>query len=141
MKAGIQTFLDEAGDAACYGIDIVKLAERFLCREIDVITALEAGINYGFIHYDWKNPDDNDNFFVLKPDGFLGFLTGRKWTVHKEAPDYVPLADELVVERWERIRTGSVIGHFKLPDWDSLVRSLTVLYGKIVSLRVFTLVS
>jgi hypothetical protein len=139
MRAGIQTFLDEAGDAACYAIDIVKIAERFLCREIDVVTALEAGINYGFVHYNWNNPADNDNFFVKQPAELLGFLTSRKWTVRKEMPDYVPQPGELVVQRWERKRTGSTIGHFRLPDWDSLVASQTVRYGELVSLRIFAL--
>jgi hypothetical protein len=41
------------------------------------------------------------------------------------------------VDRWERVRTGAVTGHFRLPDWDSLHDSQTVKYGKIVSRRVF----
>jgi hypothetical protein len=57
--------------------------------------------------------------------------------VEKTGPNYTPAKGEYVVDRWERVKTGAVIGHFRLPDWDSLYDSMTVRYGKIVSKRVF----
>ena len=137
MKAGIQTFLSEAGDAACYALDIVQIASRHIGRDIDPIYALDRGIAARMIHYSWANPDDNDNFFVTDPAGLLTLLTGDVWTVEKVGPDYVASVGEHVVERWERQVTGSTIGHFRLPDWDSLVDSKTVRFGAIVSKRVF----
>ena len=137
MKPGIQTFLAEAGEAACYALAIIKLSRRIEGEFGDPVEDLVAGINHGFIHYNWADPDDNDNFFVTNPEEFLGFLTGRAWTVRKESPDYLAKPGELIVQRWERQITGQTISHFRLPDWDSFVNSKTVKFGKVASLRVF----
>jgi hypothetical protein len=64
-------------------------------------------------------------------------FTGGRWSVEKTGPEYRPSPGEYVVDYWERTKTGAVIGHFRLPDWDSLHDSMTVRYGKIVSKRVF----
>jgi hypothetical protein len=137
MKHSIQTFLAEAGEAACYALDIIKIAEIFTRREFDPLTALQRGIETGFIKYDPQNPHDNDNFYVNDPANYLGLLTGELWTVTKEAPDYRPMLTDWVVERWERMRGQVTTSHFRLPDWDSLYDSQTVKFGKIASLRVF----
>ncbi len=137
MKPAIQTFLAEAGESACYALDIIKIAEIFTRREFDPLVALQRGIEVGYIKYDPKNPQDNDNFYVDKPADFLGLLTGELWTVTKEYPDYKPMLTDWIVERWERTRGQITTSHFRLPDWDSLFDSQTVKYGKIVSKRVF----
>lgn len=137
MKQGIQTLLIEAGEAACYALDIIEIAERERKQKIDTLEALYFGIERGYIHYNKDNPNDNDNFFVENPPAFLSMLAGGMWTVEKTGPNYLPNPGEYVVDRWERVKTGTVIGHFRLPDWDSLHDSMTVRYGKIVSKRVF----
>jgi hypothetical protein len=139
MRAGIQTLLGEAGEAACYALSILEIAERELWggQKIDPVDALYLGIEKGYIHYNEKDPDDNDNFFVEDPAALLAMFAGGRWTVEKAGPDYVPVKGERVVDRWERNITGVVIGHFRLPDWDSLHDSKTVKYGQIVSKRVF----
>jgi hypothetical protein len=137
MRPGIQTFLDAAGDAACYALDIIQIAERELGGEIDPVAALEDGIEHGYIRYDWDNPGADDAWFVDAPHRFLALLTGDEWTVSKEAADYRPRPGEHVVERWERQKTGTTTSHFRLPDWDSLRDSQTVKYGRLVSTRVF----
>jgi hypothetical protein len=137
MKKGIQTLLGEAGEAGCYAFDIIEIAERIGGREINLVSALYRGIEQGYIHYNEKDKNDNDNFFVENPPAFLAMLAGGKWTVEKTGPSYHPAAGEYVVDRWERLKTGTVIGHFRLPDWDSIDDSQTVKYGKIVSKRVF----
>jgi hypothetical protein len=137
MKAGIQTLLGEAGEAACYALDILEIAERERGQNLDVMEALYRGIERGYIYYNEKDPNDNDNFFVEDPAAFLALFAGGRWTVEKAGPGYVPAKGEHVVDRWERVKTGAVIGHFRLPDWDSLYDSMTVRYGKIVSKRVF----
>ena len=139
MRQGIQTFFSEAGEAACYGFALGNVAEEYLKSEIDPDRALMAGIEEGFIHYSWDNPDDSDNFYVDHPEGFLKYLTGRKWTVRKEGPDYQPKPGEYLIQRYERTQTGQVIGHFRRPNWDSLVNSVTVRCGQIVSTRVCAL--
>ena len=137
MKQGIQTMLGEAGEAACYALDIIEIAERERRQKLNLIEALCQGIDRGYIHYNAKDPDDNDNFFVQDPPALLSMLAGGRWTVEKTGPGYIPAPGEHVVDRWELVRTGAVIGHFRLPDWDSLQDSMTVRYGKIVSKRVF----
>ena len=137
MKPGIQTLLGEAGEAACYALDVIEIAERVIGIDFDVVLAMYRGIDRGYIHYNEKDPNDNDNFFVENPPAFLSMLAGGRWTVEKTGPNYLPSPGEYVVDRWERIKTGTVIGHFRLPDWDSLSDSMTVRCGKIVSKRVF----
>jgi hypothetical protein len=137
MKSGIQTLLGEAGEAACYALDILEIAERERGQRIDPVEALCQGIERGYIYYNEKDPNDNDNFFVVWPDLLLSMLAGGRWTVEKTGPDYIPARGEYIVDRWERVKTGAVIGHFRLPDWDSLHDSMTVRYGKIVSKRIF----
>jgi hypothetical protein len=137
MKSGIQTLLGEAGEAACYVLAILEIAERDRGQKLDIVDALYRGIGRGYIYYNENNPNDNDNFFVEDPSALLGMFAEGCWTVAKVGPDYVPAKGEYVVDRWERVKTGVVIGHFRLPNWDSLVDSQTVRYGKIVSKRVF----
>lgn len=137
MKAGIQTFLIEAGEAACYALDILQLAEKITGKTRPVIETLIDCIERKFIYFNWNNQSDNDNFTVLKPDSMLSYLTDIRWSVTKESGDYKARINEWIVERWERVKTGTVIGHFRLHDWDSLSDSQTVKYGKIASTRVF----
>jgi hypothetical protein len=137
MRAGIQTLLGEAGEAACYALDILEIAERETGREINPIDALYRGIDRGYIYYNEKDPNDNDNFYVRDPPSLLAMLTGGRWTVEKAGPNLIPGPKEYVVDQWERIKTGSVISHFRLPDWESLQDSMTVKFGKIVSKRLF----
>lgn len=137
MRAGIQTLLGEAGEAACYALDILEIAERVSGCKLDPVEALYQGIGRGFIYYNEGDPNDNDNFFVEDPGALLAMAAGGRWTVEKTGPGYAAAPGEYVVDRWERVKTGTVIGHFRLPDWDSLYDSMTVRYGKIVSKRVF----
>jgi hypothetical protein len=137
MRAGIQTLLGEAGEAACYALDILEIAERERGQRLDLIGALYLGIERGYIHYNEADPNDDNNFFVEDPPALLSLFAGGRWIVEKVGPDYTPAPGEHVVDRWERMRTGVVIGHFRLPDWDSLHDSQTVRYGKIVSKRIF----
>jgi hypothetical protein len=138
MRPGIQTLLAEAGEAGCYALDIIEIAERELNNgKINLADALYLGIDRGFIYYNAKDTDDNDNFFVKDPAAFMGALAGGVFEVKKAEADYIPAKGEYVVDRWERVKTGETTGHFRLPDWDSLIGSMTVRFGKIVSKRVF----
>lgn len=138
MRSGIQTILAEAGESACYALCIIKIAERYLKKEIGACDGILLAIDAGFLHYNFSDPNDNDNFFVKKPTEFLEAMTGVKWTVERTEPGYTPLPGRYIVQRWERVKTGNIIAHFRLPDWDPLYSSMTVKYGKVASLRVFT---
>lgn len=133
MKEGIQSFFLSAGNNGCYCFSIIKLAERILKKDIDVHTALQAGIDKKYIRVNKKNYAQSDNFYVLEPAKFLTYLSGWKCGVKKAPADYKPKNGELIVEHWKR----AGYGHFRLSDWDSLENSQTVKYGKISSLRVF----
>lgn len=137
MRKGIQDFLYEMWEAACYAIDIVKIASLFRKAELDLVASVEAAIEAGYIHFDYDNPDDQDNFFVLEADKMLSALTGVSWTMTKEGPDYVLQPGEWCAERWEYAKVNHTYGHFRLPDWDSLRDSNCVRLGKLVSKRVF----
>lgn len=141
LDPGIQTFFKEAGEAACYCFCIIRLAE-----EINPISAkltnpyriLQDAAEKKFVYYNKKNQEDNDNFYVQDPAGFLAYLTGKKITVRHDSADYKPRKNEFIVERWERKTTKGTVSHFRLKDWDSLADSQTVRFGSVASTRVFT---
>jgi hypothetical protein len=145
MKQGIQTLMAEAGEAACYALCIIEIAERVTGQHIDCMQEIIRAIDKKYIYYNWKNASDNDNFTVLKPAEWLSEMSSyridRKWLVEKAPAAYTAREGEYVVDRWERQATGKTTGHFRLPDWDSLADSQTVKYGHIASKRVFRRVS
>jgi hypothetical protein len=134
---GVQTFLVEAGESACYALAIIKLATKITGKYFPVVETLNECIERKYIYFNLGNQNDDNNFFVNDPAKMLSHLTGIRWSIEKCGADYKAKIDEWIVQRWERVRTGSTTGHFRLPDWDSLVNSQTVKYGKIVSTRVF----
>jgi hypothetical protein len=136
MKQGIQSFLKSVGETACYALCIVQVAIELTGKEINVVNALTLGIDRGCIKYTPDNRDGN-NFYVVMPDKFLSLLTARDWSVRHAAPTSGIRADELVVERYEYKTTSGILGHFKLPAWDSMSPSPVAEKGKLVSLRVF----
>jgi hypothetical protein len=143
MRAGIQTFLQEAGEAACYALSIIKIAEEARGTELPCVESLLRGVDRGYIAYNWTDPTDNDNFYVRDPAGFLSDLTGRDCTVRvidlpHEVAAWRPADNEYTVQCWQREKTGYVVTHFRRPTWDSLLSSATVRQGRLVSLRVFT---
>lgn len=136
MIEGIQNFLDEAGEAGCYVLALTSVAEEENHEDIDVLAAMRKGITGGMIHYNEANPNDNDNFYVNDAAGYLNRLTGDRWEVRKEGPNYQPFHGEYEIDRWERVKTGQTFAHFNRPFWEPYVGSLTVKYGKIVSKRI-----
>lgn len=136
IRNGIQDMLAEAGESACYALCLIDVAVEHTQKHIDVLSALISGIERGYIHYDWDNREDEDNFFVSDPAAFLAMMTGKKWSVTKQQPGYVLRGGEYKINRWERVSTGKIIGHFQRDDFDPLAHSVTVRRGRIVSLRI-----
>ena len=144
VRVGIQTFLQEAGEAACYALDIIKIAEEVLGKELPCVESLLLGVEKGCISYNWENREDSSNFFVTRPAEFLTALTGRRCGVRVvddpgEVKTWKAKEREYTVQCWQRKKTGYVVTHFRRPLWDSLASSVTVREGKLVSLRVFTI--
>lgn len=136
MEKGIQTFCQNIGEYACYALSIMKIAEWEIEKTgkkvvYDVIKTLQAGIDKGYIYY--GEPDDQNNFYVEDPEGFFRLLTGKRCVVTKADPKIDRNTGDWIIERWERHNNG----HFRLPDWDSIIESKTVKYGRLESLRVF----
>lgn len=143
LETGVQTFFQEAGEAACYAFCIIKIAEEInpsLGKDINPHRLLLDGIRKKFIYYNFDNQNDNNNFFVSDPAGFLSYLTSRFTTVRHGSSDHIPKKGEYVVQRWERKTPKGTSNHFRLKNWDSLVDSQTVLYGAIASTRIFTVI-
>ena len=145
MFAGIQDFFINAGESSCYVLCLLKLAEKYQARKgikkhFDVIAEMEKGINLRFINYNYKAVRDDNNFYVKRPDLFLSMLLdGKKVTVRMENAFYKAKNNELSVNYWQRKTPGKTYGHFNLDDWDSLLDSQTVKFGKIISKRIFTI--
>jgi len=146
MKPGIQTLFAEAGEAACYALSGGDVADEYLQKHgrpgVDPCQALLVGIDKKRIYYNPNDENDEKNFYVDNMAGFLEDLTGVRWEVTKAAPDAVIPPGSYVIERWERVKTGAVLGHFartKAPrPFNSLTRSLCVERGTLVSLRICT---
>lgn len=142
MRSGIQTILAEAGEAACYTLCLGKVAEKWIRDNLnheytqDTCQVVLTGIDSGAVYYDEDTPDNNNNFFVERPEELLRLLTGASWEVFKADAGYVPKPGEYAIQRWERTKTGAVLGHFRLRDWDPVRDSATVRLGAIVSQRI-----
>lgn len=137
LKEKIQSFLISAGEYACYALSIIKIAEEVNNSHIDVITALESGIERGYIAFNYDDYNDSNNFYINDAARFLSMLTEDVWTLKHLPGAYKAKPGEKVIYRWERKTVKGVISHFRLPEWDSLENSQTVKYGQIVSSRVF----
>ena len=144
MNSGIQTFFAEAGEAACYALDLIDVANEWEARfrptlvPHDPCQALQLGVDLKRISYNPDDENDENNFYVDSPALFLQDLTGVPWEVWKVGPEYEGRAkpDEYVILRSERASTGKTVGHFWRRRFNSLRHSLCVERGKIVSLRV-----
>lgn len=136
IENDIQTFLKEAGEAGCYSLCLISVASEYLKKKIDVVEALKVGIEKGCIHYNELDPNDDDNFYVNYPARFLELMTGRHWEVRKGEPIHKANKNEFIINRWERVKTGSVIAHFDREDFHPISKSLTVKNGTIKSTRI-----
>lgn len=91
----------------------------------------------GYIKFNWSDYDNKDNFFVVAPDKFLEYLTGKKWTVEWQNSNYQLKDGEFSIEYWKSDKCKD--GHFCMTKYgfNTLQNSLNVNDGKITSIRVF----
>ena len=136
MIAHPQSFCKAIGENACYALCIIDIAEKITKKKFEIISTLENAINRGYIDFDFNDYNDDDNFFVRKPDAFLSWLVGRKFSVTYEEPTYSIKKGDYAVEFWS---INGKAGHFaRTKDgFNSLDYSVNVSKGKIYSYRVF----
>lgn len=141
MRPGVQDFLRVAGDEACYAIHIVRLAEVFRNCAIDLIRALEDAIDAKHLYFNWHNYNDPMNFRVDNGAAMLSALTGVRWELVHTGPEYQETSSELAIYKYARsveVKGGTKeYTHFNTADFDSLVASQTVRYGRLVGKRLF----
>lgn len=138
----IQSFFRSAGEYSCYADCIIRLAAGINGVQLtlqDVGKALDVGIDRGFVKYNMRDSADSDNFYVTDPAGFLGALTGKRWTVRKERGDYVRGKGELEVDFkvLSEANARRNVGHFVLPGWDPIQNSNTGRNGFVWTKRIF----
>jgi hypothetical protein len=129
-----QRDMEAIGKDGCYFLSIIFLAESILCQPIDAIQTYYHAINQG-----WMTGD----CFMTRPDALLDYLTGSRFSIRKEGPNYEPQTGELIILRYERKEGMRTWAHFVVGDrdrkviYDPLGSSFTVSMGYLASMRVF----
>jgi hypothetical protein len=150
MIAAVQCVAASIGEAGCYFLCLLRLAEKLLSKFLDPFHFYILAIQGRYMR---------ENCFLDEPADFLSTLVGGRWRMLKAGDgmdsagkpydlpfSYKPAADELEIDRYERIEAVAgktiLIGHFVVGDgvtvdWDPYGKSRTVRDGKLVSKRIF----
>ena len=86
----IQNLILKMGESGCFYLCYVKIAERNMRKNIDIIEKAYENIAVGNIYFNFNNINDPKNFYIESAEGLLYNLTGRRWRVTKEDPDFIP---------------------------------------------------
>lgn len=98
------------------------------------------GWYYTAIDNGWLAPD----CLVIDGGRLASILSGTKWNMRKEGPDYKPRLGEVEILRFEVVETGVTYAHFVNGDGlgsiahDPWPGSLTVKNGKLISKRIYS---
>lgn len=133
IRNNIENLLYALGKYGCYVLCLISIAEEVIERHIDIVTAVQIGIEKKCFRYNDNDKNDNDNFFVEDPCKFLNALTGFIWDVRKALPDETIKPGEYVVKKYVN---GSQ-PHFERDNFKPIKNSITVSQGKLESLRLF----
>jgi len=137
MIRHIQTLCIGIGDGACYALSLIKVAERFLARDLDALRAIDEAIEKKIIKFNWGTPTDNEAMYVNTPAGFLRMLTGRNWTVRREDAAYkTENPKEYIINSWGISNAEGAPRHFTFNADDTLYKSPLRTNGKLISVRV-----
>jgi len=136
MIQHIQSLCMGIGDGACYALSLLKVAESFLGREIDVLHSIYETIEKKIIKFNWNDPTDNVSMFVNNPAEFLQMLTMRKWTVRREDATYIKKDKEYIINSWGLSDREGAMRHFTFGVDDTLYTSPLRTNGKLISVRV-----
>ena len=130
-----QRVMSTVGRYGCYFLSIVRAAEKITNSRIDAVKIYCDATQAKFMDSDC---------FIVQPDRVLKMMTGIQWNVRHDSVKYKPLEEEVMIMRYEVVRTGVTYSHFVLCSSDGLVEydpygnSSTVKDGKAVSSRVFS---
>ena len=122
------------GEAGCYFLSIIHIAEMLTKERIDAVDIYEAATYTGVMEPDC---------FVNKPGQLLGMMVPGKWGVASFGTAYKPGEGEYEITRYERTTVVGVLSHFVCTDgdghvvYDPLGDSLCVKLGRPVSKRIF----
>ena len=70
MKQGIQIFLQEAGEAACYALCIIRLGEVLTGKSINALDALELATDKGWVFITTRRTRRTTTTYVKDPPRF-----------------------------------------------------------------------
>lgn len=117
--AGVQTFLSEG----CLFLSLCSIAEQVANMHVDILSTIQYAKAERWI-------DTNNDMTEASQCALLGFLTGKKWRREEltELPNPVP-EEMYTVEKWLNPNNGFT--HFRRRFVDTLVRSVTVVMGKL----------
>ncbi len=137
-----QSFCKSAWDYGCYADCIIRIASEisgfpFNCQNLG--KGYDIGLDNGLIQFNRDNYTDEGNFSVSDAGKFLSKLIGKIAKCRHEGADYIPKANEYVVDFYAKtVEAGKKgIGHF-VYGTDPIQNSRTVAEGFIYSKRVFT---
>lgn len=145
----IQSFFASAGAEACCALCIYDCAKEWCNQKqlsfgiINEQAAFTAGIDYGYIFFDFVDYKNPKNFLVTYPAKFMELLTGARWVYEHVGAEYQPKENELVFEFWAKslLDAQKGIGHFVRPGKNTLQKSQTIAKGKCYSKRVLRLIT
>lgn len=107
----IQNLILKMGESSCFYLCYVKIAERNMRKNIDIIEKAYENIAVGNIYFNFNDINDPKNFFVENAEGLLYNLTGRRWYVTKESPDFIPKDNYFFWVYKGRDKNGNLIYH------------------------------
>ena len=131
----IQSFCLALGKWGCYFFCLLDIAKEIVHKSFDVFDTAYFAIKEGFIVFNMDDYEDERNFFISEPTRILEMLTGFKFDVRIESPDYVLKENEYAVEEWSKDNKRHFARTRK--GYNSLQSSICINEGKITSLRVF----
>ena len=135
MNEPRQRVMSTVGRYGCYFLSIVRAAEKIMNSRIDAVKIYCDATQAKFMDADC---------YVVQPDRVLEMMTGIRWNVRHDSMTYKPREEEVMIMRYEVVRTGVTYSHFVLyssdgsVEYDPYGNSSTVKDGKAVSSRVFS---
>ena len=135
MNEPRQRVMSTVGRYGCYFLSIVRAAEKITNSRIDAVKIYCDATQAKFMDADC---------YVVQPDRVLEMMTEIRWNVRHDSMTYKPREEEVMIMRYEVVRTGVTYSHFVLcssdgsVEYDPYGNSSTVKDGKAVSSRVFS---
>ena len=124
-----QTIARKLGEAGCYFLSLLHLAQR----DNDAIGLYKQAVAVGVM---------DEECYIQDPARLLSLIAGGTWRVVHQAAQYLTKSDELEILRFERKAAMKTYAHFVVGDgrgqvaYDPLDNAQTVASGELVSKRI-----